>query len=192
MNQSPAGTQKRKRSLPLRTGCLKLLLIPILLAVACYGGMWLFARYGGEWAMSDQFFIPDNTQVLKVSYGYGGVGNLSCKTSIYSHSFLPTELRDWFTQQGELIVSREYANFIDGTSWRQPRQTWKSVLHQLSLSLSTSSDTDRNLYTDMGIYRSREEFVQAYPYVVLPDGMSAFEVTICWPNLLNPMYWGLF
>jgi hypothetical protein len=121
-------------------------------------------------------------------YGRGGVGDLSCKASIYSHPSLPAELRDWFTQQGELIVPREYGNYSDGTSWREPRQTRKLVLYQLSL----LSDTNRYVSTDMGIYRSREEFVQAYPDIVLPDGMSAFEVRLCWPNLLDPIYWALF
>src|SRR5215213_1230422 len=88
--------EKSKRSRPRRVGCLKLLLIPMLLVAACYGGMWVFARYGGEWVTSDQVPLPPGKQLVNVSLPDERYGNDVLKYSIYLHSWTPEELRTWF------------------------------------------------------------------------------------------------
>lgn len=87
MDQQASDLQKQKRSHRRSWGWLRFLLIPVLLAVACYGGMWVLARYGGDWVMRDQFPVPPGSEAILVSHIY-----VSSVTTVYVHSWTPDEL----------------------------------------------------------------------------------------------------
>jgi hypothetical protein len=182
--------QKLKRSLPRRTGCLKLLLILIVLAVACYGGMWVFARYGGEWAMSDQIPIPRESQLLLTDYEVGWV---TIKTSFYTHSWPAEALKEWFEQEGIPLLAiypqledQDPKNdffFMSGT-----RLTSNQRLHRNSVSFTSNWTRDErsqgtHMCGGLTLFKTEEAFHRSYPDVALPNGMTAFVVRICSPNL---------
>jgi hypothetical protein len=90
MTQSLTDAQKRKRVPSRQWGCLKLLLISILLSLACYGGMWVFARYGGEWATDSRVLLPPESHLMSVSYREDDF-----KSSLYFYTGTVETLKTW-------------------------------------------------------------------------------------------------
>ena len=191
--------QKTKHALPRQWGCFKLLLIPMFLFAACYGGMWVFARYGGEWAMSQQVPIPPESQQVKVSersdYSY------FYSTKLYFHTWTPDKIREAFLQGGLKIspipinpeegVFFEYDDYY-GNRWEN--RDWNKLtpefLHYLTTFLTLYWREDAPPFCpEIRVYKSREAFLKYYPDMMLPDGMSAFEVTMCWRDIQAGERW---
>jgi hypothetical protein len=185
MNQSPPDPQKAKRSPSRQWGCLKLLLIPILLAVACYSGMWLFARYGGEWVTSDQIPIPPGSELVGVSLPDELYGNDVLKRRIYLHSWTREELRTWFEQNNVFFLPKcvdvphqtkgvrcyehdrgPYSYGETEFSMSNPRL----ALYWLSIAYTVPSGNEQNWksiptrYFSVSIYDHQEDFDSTFPY----------------------------
>jgi hypothetical protein len=190
MDQTLTDAQKRKRPPSRQPGCLKLLLIPLLLGVACYGGMWVFARYGGEWAMSDQILIPPESQLLLTKYEDGWV---TMKTRLYTHLWSPKVLKEWFGQHGTPVLpiyaQREEEDPDNDYYFRSGiRLTSNQMLFSNSVSLTSDWKRDErsqgtHMCGGLVLYKTEEAFHRDYPDWPLPSGVTAFQVRICWPNV---------
>jgi len=157
----PVDPQKRKRALPRRRGVLKLLLIPfvlMVLAVACYGGMWVLTRHGAQLAMRDQFPIPAGGQLLKSEYRSQEAlifsqWAVSSEQVVYSHPWSADTLVEWFEEQGFFTIeAEENAYYIRVncvyTEWRgvgschdpapmkPPPETWIRSLYKISYEIT--------------------------------------------------------
>lgn len=197
MPQISVETEKPKRAPSRQTGCLKLLLIPLLLAVACYGGMWVFARYGGKFAMS-YLPVPPVSQFVKAIYEEKR--EYIFVTTLYFHASSPEQLREWYTQHRVWMTPGKHwcygcprASYLDYEDYYSTDpligrfRDYKSAmtfLYSLSVTFASSWRGRGGEWCDhVYIYKNREAFAKHYPAISLPDGMSAFEVATCWPNI---------
>jgi hypothetical protein len=192
MPQIAVDTQKLKRSQRRAWGCLALFLMPFVLCAACYGGMWAFARYGGEWV--DQVAIPPESQSLIASEQEGYYVH---KTTLYVHVWTPEELREWFVQHDvgltPIWMSGDENNkhFLDPEDyyiniWTARNWSHLTLLHYFSAVLTSSWSDDANpMCREVKVYKSKAAALKDYPKADLPDGISAFQVKYCWPNVLR-------
>jgi hypothetical protein len=201
MSHVPSDSQKQKRSQTRPWGCLRVLLIPIFLAAACYSGMWVLARYGGDWAISDQFPVPPESQAISASYNAQG---FIVKNTVYVHSWTPEDLRIWFEQADILFLLKcgapstpkdehcyEFGARDYGRQLKQ-RETARLVLYRASIGLTLSPtlwnymgwDNMQTMCASVSIYGAgeRDEFAKLYPNLEIPEGKTAFVTANCWPN----------
>lgn len=187
--------QKRKNPIPRQTGCWKLLLIPILMAVACYGGMWGFARYGGKLAMS-YLPVPPGSRLTKTIYEER---DYIFETALYFHPLSPEQVREWYTQHriwmspGKSWDYSNYPTYLDYEDYYstdpllgryRDGKSAMTFLYSLSVTFASSWRGHGGGWCDhVYIYKNKEAFAKHYPDITLPDGMSAFEVATCWRNV---------
>jgi hypothetical protein len=195
MTQSLTAAQKRKRSPSRQWGCLKLLLIPILLSLACYGSMWVFARYGGKLATS-YLPMPPDSQFVKAIYEHR---EYTFETTLYFHSLSPEQLREWYIQSHVWMSpgkSWDYSNYPIYLDYEDFYSTdpllsrfrndssAMSIIYTSSVVWTSSWQGRWEEWCDhVYIYKNKAAFAKHYPDITLPDGMSAFEVATCWRNI---------
>lgn len=193
MPQMSLETEKSKRSTSRQWGCLKLLLISILLAVACYGGMWVFAHDGGEWAMSDQIPVPPDSQQIEVLYMNA---EFVMKTVFYTHEGSAETLRDWFIEQGITLSStgvyRDYeassnenAYFVLGYEVdTSGRKMHRDAIRRTHPELLWIGDIQAGC-GGWTAFKSVDAARDVFPQVTLevPAGKTVFAIHTCWPNV---------
>jgi hypothetical protein len=194
MNQSPAETQKSKRSPSRQWGCLKLLLIPLVLAVACYGGMWLFARYGGELALKERLPIPPNVdKIYQYDWQYE---HTNFRSELYDYKGSTQGLTAWYAEQGFEIqeydnrysVRRKSTVFNSGELLFTPPEAFIVSLYKTSLNL-TSNQSGPEICADGTIFKTHEGILEAdfsrtdIPHVNLVGKNIILRRISCWPNV---------
>jgi hypothetical protein len=79
--------------------------------------MWLFARFGGEWATQYDMPVPGSGQLVNTKYTSSSYGDYVEKLSLYISQATPEELREWFVQAGvpmtPILLSVERNTYID-------------------------------------------------------------------------------
>jgi hypothetical protein len=193
MNQSPADAQRHSRLPPyLRRGLL-LIVIPVLLVLVVYGVIELFARYGGDWAMSDQIPVPPDSQHINVLYANA---EFVMKTVFYSHNGSPETLRDWFVDQGVSLSStgvyREYeassnedAYFVLGYEVNTSgREMHRDAIRRTHPELNWIGDIQAGC-GGWTVFKTIEGAQDRFPQVNLdvPAGKTVFAIHTCWPNV---------
>ncbi len=173
----------------IRRGCLALVLSVIVILMACYGFIWLFARYGGEWADSFDSAIPENSRLLMVTYEFD---RYTLKDSLYLHAESPEQVREWFTGKGialtpidmgtSVVDNDDYYLTIGpisrGSSWEQ--------LHDFSARYTAGWWDDFTETCDaVRVYKRLDAARQDFPTALVPDGGTAFVITSCWPGVVR-------
>jgi hypothetical protein len=190
MTQSPAEPQRLLRH--LRNGLL-LLMIPVILVVGSYGFSELFARYGGDWAMSDQIPVPPDSQQIDVLYANA---EFIMKTVFYTHDGSPETVRDWFIEQGITLSStgvyREYeassnedAYFVLGYEVdTSGRKMHRDAIHRTHPELYWIGDIQAGC-GGWTVFRTEDGLKKLFPQVPLdvPAGKTIFAIHTCWPNV---------
>lgn len=183
---------KSKKSLGkrVRVGCSVLGIVVLLVPVLCYGSMWLFARYGGEWATSSDIPIPENSRFIIATYGEGYYQELN---RLFIHDDSPENLRQWFIDngiymtpipldfEGESIL--EYDGYYGTTSLLHRRSGWQE-LHKWSAVLTAKwwddiTPTCQAIY----VYHSHEAASRDFPDADIPQSGTPIMIRTCWPNI---------
>lgn len=181
----------------LKRGCLSLLAIVVLTPMLCYASVWAYARFGGDWAASQTFPIPSDSQLVNTYYNFDVM--YTYKRELYIHRHEPRMLRDWFDQFVRLTptegISYDCMMVIndcdDIVSFDPPdmyRSTAHSIgstayeLHDLSALLMGFPWQDHPLRCNhMRIYKGPVVDSPFEDYTI-PDGFTAFEFRTCWRN----------
>lgn len=183
-------TEKRKKRPRRRRGCIILLVIVLLSPALCYGAMWLFARFGGEWATAGDLPARVGSQFITATYDDG---YYTQKHSLYIYPSTPEELREWFIQAGigmtPILLDRERNSYIDNPDYyMQPplfhmRTTFQEI-HQRAVYL-TSRWWDDFMPNCQGIrvYKNNAAAIRDFPGSTVPAGLTAFVITTCWPDV---------
>lgn len=164
-----------------------LLLVPIL----CFSSMWLFARYGGEWATSRSIPIPDNSVFQVAIYQHDFY---SRKTSFYTHPNSPEALRQWFIDAG--ISLTPIPLNLEGTSVMEndnyyytpplfQMQSPLDELHDLSARYTSNwwSDFTKSC-NSVAIFTNNDAIAHNYPEVDLSEVEDTiFVIFTCWANV---------
>lgn len=191
MTESEKLKSKRGSLKRIRLGCAVLIGIAILIPVLCYGSMWLFARYGGEWATASDIPIPENGQFVAASYSEGYL--YISKHSLYIYPITPEELRERFIQLGVRLtpigLDLEGERFIEyddayGTVWGFYRSTNLHDLHRFSALLTAGwFDESISMCQGVRVYKDIHTLQLRFPEVNLPDSYAGVIVTTCWPKV---------
>lgn len=180
---------KQGRTIRYKRGCVALLLIMLAIPVVCFGSMWLFARFGGEWATAADLPVPPDSQLLRViyedDYAYRN------KTSIYSHLSSAEALREWFDNAGismsPIPLNMEMTSFIQYDNYFGT----PSPFH-LGSSLSTLHATaamfTHGWFEEMlpdcqsvRVYKSLAFAADDFPDLQTANATTIFAITNCWP-----------
>jgi len=191
MDQQPSKSQRHRFSPYLRRGLL-LIMIPVLVVAAGYGAIELFARYGGDWAMSDQIPVPPDSQQIQVFYGDAA---FMMKSAFYAHHWAPETLRDWFIEQGIYLTVNPYGEhkYLDSAGYYNVLgyevTTFKRTLHRSAIQYT---HPDLRWLGDVQagcggwtVFKSPDDVSSIFEGLVLevPEGKSVFAIHTCWPNL---------
>ena len=153
--------------------------------------MWLFARYGGEWATSGDIPIPDNSQFIATTYDNGRHIE---KHSFYLHHATPEELRGWYIVQAyigltPIALDLENSVFIDNPDFYMESPTFHqssflSFLYE-NATMFTAGQYDEVDPDCQGvhIYRNHAAAVRDFPDLNLPDDKTLFVISTCWLNV---------
>jgi len=173
--------QEKPKKRPNRIGCLRWLGILLMIPVFCYAGMWLFARYGGEWATSNEIPIPPDSEFVALTYEESDLTYYMSKNHLYFHNSSPEIIYDWYRTNG--------VGFFDDNE-----SIWKGVtfygdsasgaLHRLSV-WNTTDWYDDIVASCKGvtIYRHYDAVIENFPEVIIPENKTAFIVSPCWANV---------
>jgi len=182
-------SEKPKRSPRRRLGCVIALL---LISALCYGSMWVFARIGGEWATAGDIPVPDSSQFVTATYNDSF--EYLQKQNLYVHRATPEELRGWFVVQAHIgmtpiALDLEGNSFIDNDDfYMQPplfhRMTLLNELQRMAATY-TAGWFDEMVSQCQGvhIFKNYAAATRAFPDQNLPDDMTAFVISTCWPNV---------
>ncbi|MEO8609035.1 MAG: hypothetical protein ABI690_14190 [Chloroflexota bacterium] len=181
--------EKPKRR--FRRGCIIAGVFLLLIPALCYGCIWLFARYGGEWATDRDIPIPDNSQFVKAIYEEDFYTK---KHSLYLHYATPEELRGWFIVQARIgltpiALDSEQKRFIDNNDFYMESPTFHQTtfLSQLQeMSAIYTSGWFGEVVSDcqgVHIYKNHAAAVRDFPDQNLPDDKTLFVISTCWPNV---------
>jgi hypothetical protein len=187
VNDAPLDPQKRKRPQARSWGGLRLLLIPVIVAAACYSGLWLLARFGSEWAMADQVPLPPQSQLLDVIYAdYDPV----LKTTFYRHEGSPETLRDWFVAQKAVPENRSYYETQDESARYSllgyKASTARYTLYRLALYVTNSPDfwlVEHQACGGWTVFKDAAKIEKLYPEVQFDsvEGTTVFAIHLCVP-----------
>jgi hypothetical protein len=182
-------SEKPKRR--FRRGCLIAGLALLLIPALCYASLWVFARVGGEWATDKDIPIPDNSQFVTAIYEDGFYVK---KQSLYLHRATPEELRGWYIVEAHIgltpiALAFSETGFIDNPDfYMEPPTffltTFWSKLYDISARY-TSGWFGEVIPDCQGvhIYKNHAAAVRDFPDQNLPDDMTLFVVSTCWPNV---------
>jgi hypothetical protein len=179
---------KQKRSRPRQWGCLLMFLFPFVLCAACRGGLWVFARYGGEWVARQEIPLPEGSQRMTA---VTDKAYYICERSVFFSTGTPRGLRKWFQNhhlgltpidEDDLPIYDTEADFYEDL-WSFYDVSTLSLLHQISASMTSSWSDEYPAPHHLKVFISGKTLAKYYPDLSLPDGMTAFELTLCWPNV---------
>jgi hypothetical protein len=190
MTESEKLKSKRGSSNRVRLGCAVLTGIAILIPVLCYGSMWLFARYGGEWATASDIPIPENSRLVITTYGDSYYRTLN---RLFIHDDSPENLRQWFIDngismtpipldfEGESVL--EYDDYYGTTSLFHLRSGWQE-LHDFAARYTSDwwGDFTPTCQAVL-VYQSVEAVLSDFPEVDIPTEGTLFMIRTCWPNV---------
>ena len=181
--------EKPKRS--YRRGCTFAVLTLLLIPALCYSSMWIFARYGGEWATSGDIPIPDSSQFVKAIYEDGFYTE---KHSLYLHHATPEELRGWFIIQAHIgmtpiALAFSQTGYIDNPDvYMEPPTfyltTFWNDLHRISATYTSGWFAE--MVSDcqgVHVYKNHAAAMRDFPDLNLPDDKTLFVISTCWPNV---------
>jgi hypothetical protein len=186
----PSQPEKSSKLLYRRRGCKILLLAIFLMPAWCYAVLWLYARFGGEWATA--FPVPPDSRLIasiyQPDYRYTN------KTSIYANQSTPEALREWFVDSGVAMtpipLNAEGTSFIEsdkfyGTPYPYYRfASDGSMLHRFAATITHGwfDDMMPNCQR-VRVYKSISLAANDFPTIDFRNAETVFSVTTCWPNL---------
>lgn len=189
LNDTPQ-SQKRKRAQRRPWGCLRVLLIPVLLAVACYGGMWLFARYGAKTALGYWFPIPPNAEeIIRYDWPYSLEWALYTE-ELYEYKGSTQELVDWYSAQGFSVLDTGDSYMISYTIAYDaiPGMPETPLLSLYKISVKLTSNYSSPVYCSKGdIFKTHDTVPEVklrladVPRVDLTGRDVVFRRMTCWP-----------
>lgn len=179
--------QKSKHSRKIsQRWVLMILLIPLV----CYAPIWIFARFGGEWATARDIPVPENSIVITTT-NYD-----SLPGSIYTYQDRlfaieqPVEwVREWYSQANITLIGSDDNEFLseDYYSVRKGLFYRDSPMRQLhieaSLYFTSWFDDVRNNCQGVKVYRTVSGVLADYPDIDLTPGVTYFQIENCWPNV---------
>jgi len=185
------GTTSKGKRKNVHRGCFISIGILLLVPILCFASMWLFARYGGEWATSRSIPIPDSSifQVAIHEHGF-----YSKRISFYTHVSSPEILREWFIDAGiplsPIPLNLEGTSFIENDNYYHPpplfnMQSPLDELHDLSARYTTGwwSDFTKSCHS-VRVYKNNDAVAHDYPEVDLSAAEDTiFVIITCWANV---------
>lgn len=166
------------------------LLIALLMPAICYGAMWVFARFGGELVTSADLPVPEGSQFVMSTYSDG---YYTQKSTLYTYPSTPEALREWFIQAGfsmsPIPLDFEHTRFIDypnyyGTTNLFHVSSLPQVLHKWSVYLTSGwFDEMVRQCQAIHVYKNTSATAIDFPEITIPEGVTAFVITTCWPNI---------
>ncbi|QPC82671.1 hypothetical protein G4Y79_23790 [Phototrophicus methaneseepsis] len=184
-----ANRDKKKRAQRpnyFRRGCVSLLILIVGIPVFCYGSMWLFAQFGGEWASSIDLPIAPDSEFVSSTYDEGWY---VYKTTIYTNQATPEELRQWYIQNGITLspipLNLEGTEVIDyETYYGTMSHTYMSEMHNLYNFAAALThgwfDEIINACQSVRVYKNTEFARDAFPELTFPDDATIYSLTTCW------------
>jgi hypothetical protein len=214
MNATSSDAQKQKRALPRQWGCLRLLLLPLIIASACYGGMWLFARYGGEWAISDQIPLPPGSERVNISLPNKLYREDVFTYSIYLYPGTPEDVRAWYEKEWILFLPDcdDVTDSMSSTNCYDPGPlyygwskhsltTSKVTLYTMSIVYTVPAFSSIEnwqpipfTYMALSIYADQDNFDKTYPFdirgvtvpdIKIPDDKTIFSIKAISPQRIG-------
>ncbi|MCA0455545.1 MAG: hypothetical protein LCI00_16340 [Chloroflexi bacterium] len=161
----------------------------LAIPAVCFGSMWLFARFGGEWATAAELPVPPDSQLLRViyedDYAYRD------KTSVYAHPSPPEALREWFVQAGismsPIPLNMEKTSFIQYDNY-YGTPTPFHLGSSLSRLHATATMFTHGWFEDftadcqaVRVYKSIALAAEDFPDLKFGNATSIFAITNCWP-----------
>jgi hypothetical protein len=157
----------------------------------CYVSMWLFARIGGEWATRYDIPVPNSSEFVTVrNYVFGQYVE---KRSLFISQATPKELREWFIQSGvpmtPILLDAERNIYMDQPDffYETPlyhHYTLFQVIHLYSVYFTTGWLDDMVPHCQgVQVYRNNAAVGIEFPGYIVPEGYTAFMVSVCWPDV---------
>ncbi len=182
---------QQRRARGYKRGCVILLVVVLAIPAVCFGSMWLFARFGGEWATAAELPVPPDSQLLRVTYEDGY--KYRNKTSIYGHQSSPEILREWFDQAGismsPIPLNMEKTRFIQYDTYYGTPSPFH-VGSSLGMLHITASLLTHGWYEDfmaecqaVRVYKSLGLAADDFPDLQTGNATSVFVIMNCWARV---------
>jgi hypothetical protein len=184
-------TQKSPKTLYRRRGCKILLLAVFLVPALCYAAMWLFARFGGEWATSLDLPLPPESQFLVSTFEDKHRQRL--KHSFYASQSTPEELREWFVRShipmSPIPLNAEGTSFIESDNFYGTPSPFHSISSrhrfQELAAMITHGHIDEMMpdCQSIRVNKSTSLATDDFPNLNVSSATSVFVLTTCLPKL---------
>ncbi|MEM9950044.1 MAG: hypothetical protein AAF846_00480 [Chloroflexota bacterium] len=173
-------TNERKSS--LRKGCLFTLVGLLLLPFICYGGIWVFAHFGGRLVSTD-LPVPSESELISTSflldeYYYNYEYNL------YAHTASPEDLKSWYRLEGFILNEISIPEDIRLYSTYSPMQVESGLfeIHKLTAWIVGWFDEMAAPCHNVSIYRPDSDLSTNFDISNQNPNMTYFSVKKCWIN----------
>jgi hypothetical protein len=177
-----------------RRRCVFWILNILISCGVCYVLMWLFARFGGEWATRYDIPVPGSARLITTKYTSSSYGDYVEKLSLFISQSTPEEIREWFVQSGigmtPILLDADRNTYIDQPDYYfEPplyyHQTSFGELHRISAFITAGWWEDFIPHCQrVRIYRNDAAAAVDFPGYIVPEGYTAFMVSTCWPDVI--------
>ncbi len=177
----------------VRRGCVIAFGVVILALVLCYSSLWMFARYGGEWATSSDMPIPENSRFIMATYTTYEDSHYQSLSRLFINHDSPENLRQWFIDKGismtpialdfdsESVI--EYDGYYGTIALLYPRSHWQE-LHDFAARYTSDwwSDVLPSCHA-VYVYYSMEAVSRDFPDADIPRSGTLIMIRTCWPDI---------